>query len=262
MQLGMIGLGRMGANIIRRVVDAGHEGVVYDHDPDAVKSMAEDDNTTGVSSLSELAEKLSAPRVVWVMVPAGDITTGGDRRAGDDAGGGRHRHRRRQLLLPRRPQARKDAVREGDPPPRLWHQRWRVGPRARLLPDDRRRRLRLRARRAAVRDHRARRRLRAAHPGPRRRGRATREGLPALRTDRGRALREDGAQRHRVRDDGLARRGPEHLAQRRHRHPHPSRATPKPRRCRIPSATSTTSTSPTSPRCGAGAASSAPGCWT
>ena len=52
MQLGMIGLGRMGANIVRRVVDDGHECVVYDHNPDAVKAMAGEDRTTGVSSLS------------------------------------------------------------------------------------------------------------------------------------------------------------------------------------------------------------------
>jgi 6-phosphogluconate dehydrogenase len=76
MQLGMIGLGRMGANIVRRLVDAGHEAVVYDHSPDAVKAMAKDANTTGVSSLQELRDKLAAPRVVWVMVPAGTITGG------------------------------------------------------------------------------------------------------------------------------------------------------------------------------------------
>src|ERR1700757_614479 len=75
MQLGMIGLGRMGANIARRVADHGHENVVYDHSPDAIKAMADEQNTTGAYSLAELAEKIATPRVVWVMVPAGDITT-------------------------------------------------------------------------------------------------------------------------------------------------------------------------------------------
>src|ERR1700761_2434561 len=75
MQLGMIGLGRMGANIARRVADNGHECVVYDHDPDAVKAMADEQHTTGAFSLEELAEKMDTPRVVWVMVPAGSITT-------------------------------------------------------------------------------------------------------------------------------------------------------------------------------------------
>ncbi len=76
MQLGMIGLGRMGANIVRRVVTGGHECVVYDHSSAAVEAMAGEDGITGVSSLAELRDKLVAPRVVWVMVPAGTITTG------------------------------------------------------------------------------------------------------------------------------------------------------------------------------------------
>src|ERR1700758_5619740 len=74
MQLGMIGLGRMGANIALRVATAGHECVVYDHNPDAVKAMAGEERTTGVFSLEALTEKMATPRVVWVMIPAGDIT--------------------------------------------------------------------------------------------------------------------------------------------------------------------------------------------
>jgi len=74
MQLGMIGLGRMGANIVRRVMGKGHECMVYDRDPQAVKTLA-GEGATGVDSVTELAKKLSTPRVVWVMVPAGRATT-------------------------------------------------------------------------------------------------------------------------------------------------------------------------------------------
>jgi 6-phosphogluconate dehydrogenase len=73
MQLGMVGLGRMGANIVRRLMRDGHECVVYDVSPDAVKAL-ESDGATGASSLKELAEKLKGPRAVWMMVPAGKIT--------------------------------------------------------------------------------------------------------------------------------------------------------------------------------------------
>lgn len=74
MQLGMIGLGRMGANIVRRLVRDGHHCVVYDHNPQAVQAIAGPDKILGVSSVRQLAEKLSTPRVVWVMLPAGEIT--------------------------------------------------------------------------------------------------------------------------------------------------------------------------------------------
>ncbi|MGH3549941.1 MAG: phosphogluconate dehydrogenase (NAD(+)-dependent, decarboxylating) [Pseudonocardiaceae bacterium] len=73
MQLGMIGLGRMGANLVRRLMRDGHECVVYDHAPKAVEALA-GEGATGVGSVQELAAKLTAPRVVWVMVPAGEIT--------------------------------------------------------------------------------------------------------------------------------------------------------------------------------------------
>jgi 6-phosphogluconate dehydrogenase len=74
-QLGMIGLGRMGANIVRRLMRDGHECVVYDHSPSVVEELV-GEGAIGAGSLKELAEKLSAPRAVWVMVPAGEITTG------------------------------------------------------------------------------------------------------------------------------------------------------------------------------------------
>jgi 6-phosphogluconate dehydrogenase len=73
MQLGMVGLGRMGAGIVRRLMKDGHRCVGYDVSPDAVKAL-EADGATGASSLDEFAAKLEKPRAVWVMVPAGSIT--------------------------------------------------------------------------------------------------------------------------------------------------------------------------------------------
>ncbi|HEY4621755.1 MAG TPA: decarboxylating 6-phosphogluconate dehydrogenase [Gaiellaceae bacterium] len=73
MQLGMVGLGRMGAGIVRRLMRDGHRCVGYDVFPDAVKAV-EADGAGGATSLEELASKLEKPRTVWVMVPAGDIT--------------------------------------------------------------------------------------------------------------------------------------------------------------------------------------------
>jgi 6-phosphogluconate dehydrogenase len=73
MQLGMVGLGRMGANIVRRLMRAGHECVVYDVSADAVKQL-EGEGATGAADLDEFVAKLEKPRAAWVMVPAGDIT--------------------------------------------------------------------------------------------------------------------------------------------------------------------------------------------
>jgi 6-phosphogluconate dehydrogenase len=73
MELGIVGLGRMGANMARRLMKDGHTIVAYDVSPDAVQTL-EGEGATGASSLQDLAEKLSAPRSVWVMVPAGKIT--------------------------------------------------------------------------------------------------------------------------------------------------------------------------------------------
>jgi 6-phosphogluconate dehydrogenase len=73
MQLGMVGLGRMGANMVRRLLRGGHECVVFDMSPDSVKKM-EDEGATGARSIEDFVNKLSKPRAVWVMVPAGDAT--------------------------------------------------------------------------------------------------------------------------------------------------------------------------------------------
>lgn len=73
MQLGMVGLGRMGANLVRRTMAAGHDCVVYDVSSKAVDSLV-DEGATGSTSLKEFVEKLEGPRNVWIMVPAGEIT--------------------------------------------------------------------------------------------------------------------------------------------------------------------------------------------
>ena len=73
MQLGVVGLGRMGSNIVRRLMRDGHSCVVFDVNPDAVKDL-EKAGATGASSVADFVEKLSAPRAAWVMVPSGEIT--------------------------------------------------------------------------------------------------------------------------------------------------------------------------------------------
>ena len=73
MQLGMIGLGRMGGNIVRRLMKHGHTAVVYDKDPKAVAAIGAD-GAVGTAALEEFVSKLEKPRTAWVMLPAGKIT--------------------------------------------------------------------------------------------------------------------------------------------------------------------------------------------
>jgi len=69
MQLGMIGLGRMGANMVRRLINGGHSCVVFDRSPQAVGELVKD-KATGAASVAEFAKSLAKPRAVWLMVPA------------------------------------------------------------------------------------------------------------------------------------------------------------------------------------------------
>ena len=74
LQLGMIGLGRMGANMVRRLIKDGHRCVVFDRSPEVVNALAKD-NAAGAHSLAALIQQLDAPRTIWLMVPAGAVDT-------------------------------------------------------------------------------------------------------------------------------------------------------------------------------------------
>ncbi len=73
MQIGMIGLGRMGGNMVRRLIRGGHECVVYDLNPNAIAELVAD-GASGAGTLDEFVQRLQPPRTAWIMVPAGDPT--------------------------------------------------------------------------------------------------------------------------------------------------------------------------------------------
>ena len=111
MQLGMIGLGRMGGNIVRRLMRHGHDCVVFDASPTTVAQLGSEGAVTS-TGLADLVKKLAKPRAVWVMLPAGDITEhaieelGGLLEAGDiiiDGGNSNFKDdvRRAQALMPK-----------------------------------------------------------------------------------------------------------------------------------------------------------------
>src|SRR6201996_9630714 len=72
MQLGMVGLGRMGSNMVKRLLNNGHTSVVFDRSPKAVQDL-EKDKAVGASSLADLVSKLEKPRAIWLMIPAGVV---------------------------------------------------------------------------------------------------------------------------------------------------------------------------------------------
>src|SRR6478672_8022839 len=72
MQLAMVGLGRMGANMVRRLLKGGHQCVVFDMSPKAIEDLAKD-KAVGAASVADLVRKLEKPRAVWLMVPAGVV---------------------------------------------------------------------------------------------------------------------------------------------------------------------------------------------
>ena len=171
MHIGIVGLGRMGANIARRLMRHGHACVVHDRDAEPGRRLA-GEGATVVDSLAALTQTLSAPRVVWLMLPAGEITEAAIAELAGLLGSG-------DTIIDGGNTFWKDDIRragelqvEGHPLCRRRHVRRRVGAGARLLPDDRRRGCRGRAARSDLRRARAGhgRHARHRHPqGPRRR---------------------------------------------------------------------------------------------
>ena len=137
MQLGMIGLGRMGGNMVRRLLKGGHQCVVYNRSAKAVAELVKE-KAVGTTSLPDFVKKLTKPRAVWLMVPTGvvdnviaDLLPHLER--GDiliDGGNSYYIDDIRRA---------KELKSEGHPLCRRRHQRRRLGTGARLLHDDRRR---------------------------------------------------------------------------------------------------------------------------
>ncbi len=206
MQLGMIGLGRMGANMVRRLTKGGHDCVVFDRSPDAVKDLAKG-KIVGASSLEDFVKKLKKPRAIWLMVPAGR---------------GRREHRESRAAARRTatssstaatPTTSTTSAAPRSSPPKGIHY-VDVGTSGGVWGLERGYCMMIGGEQKVVK------RLDPifatlapgigedrSHAGPRENRRHGRIRLSALRPERRRPLREDGAQRHRVRPHGRVCRG-------------------------------------------------------
>ena len=144
MQIGIVGLGRMGANIARRLMRSGHECVVFDANLEASLSLGRE-GARSAAALQDLVKRLKAPRTVWLMLPAGEVTEkaiaelSGLLAAGDTIIDGGNTFWKDDIARAAR------LARARHPLSRRRHLGRRVGARARLLPDDRRRKGRGRA---------------------------------------------------------------------------------------------------------------------
>ena len=137
MQLGMVGLGRMGANMVRRLMKAATPVTVFDMSPQVGGRRWPRRRRSGSSSIKDFVSKLQKPRAVWLMIPAAVV----DQTIAEIVplpGGGRHSDRRRKFLLHRRYSPRQGPGPEGHSLRGCRHQRRRLGTGARLLHDDRR----------------------------------------------------------------------------------------------------------------------------
>ncbi len=134
MQLGMVGLGRMGANMVRRLIKGGHQCVVFDRSPKAVNELVQE-KALGSSSLQDLVKKLEKPRALWLMVPAAVVDQSiadllPHLEAGDiliDGGNSYYVDDIRRA---------KELANQAHPLRGRGDERWRVGSGARLLHDD------------------------------------------------------------------------------------------------------------------------------
>ena len=201
MERGMVGLGRMEANLVRRVSGAGHRCVVFDVNPEAVKAL-ETEGATGASSLEDLLSGMSAPRTVWVMVPAGETTThtvcegAKHLESGDVIIDGGNFYYQDDIARAETVRAKGIHYVDVDTSGGVWGRErgycLMIGGEGEIVE-----RMQPIFKAIAPGSGNGR-----AHPRSHRRTEPGRARLPPLWAERGRSLREDGPQRHRVRGDG------------------------------------------------------------